>query len=564
MSGTTNQRDRRLIVRSKALARLSLRLILIALCSPLGAYAQTLKAASAHFADQSFALLDRLGRQDGDNPNPLLGPVASFTGDADSLRQSVDRSDLRSASSVVTSLQADRAAVDQALKLHPDAIAVREWSALRQQLDDLAREIPPCRAHCGVPPDALSGSGSAASDGIRRAAASPRIVIASRESGGEIVRLKGYFEGSALKSAGIYEGSRLLKALKVDMVPGRERVEFDLRLENPSAATVLRVTDGDDRIAEAAVVEQSLQPPPAATSDGAAPLPPFPDEGGAPRSSGDDSAIVEIPSHGPLMPSPSKRHTLASKLGGVRIDVLGVRRVGNLPPTYEIIGRITGRGITRAGIYLDGRLLQLIPIIDSANHTSFDQRIVAGSGSTTIRAYAIGNQFTEQPVDLFDAEDASELSDYRAGALDAAAPIAAGGIAVQITAISPLAANLYVVSGIISGDDVAAAGLYQNGVLAQKIAVSGGIAGALGALISGSSRSINFTVRFNPYAGPAAVKAFNRAGAYTEQPVIVAGIPPSGVRWPNSPYTGAGNSPFGGASATSRYRNSLGGAHPLW
>jgi len=352
----------------------------------------------------------------------------------------------------------------------------------------------------------------------------------------------------------------------VDPVPGRQRVGFDLQLENPSPAAVLRVTDADDKVAEAAVIDPNLKPPPlppaSETSAGMAPMVAFPDEGAAPRNPGDKAAIAEIPSHGPLMPSPSKRHTLGSKLGDVQINILGVTRTGNLPPAYEIAGQITGRGITRAGIYLDGRLLQPIPITDSANSTSFDRRIVAESGSATIRAYGVGSQFIEQSVDLFDAEDASELSDYRAGPWVAAAPMPGAGIAIQITGISPVAGTLYAVSGMISGPDIVSAGLYQNGVLAQTIRVAGGLAGTLSALIPGSSRSISFNARFNPYAGPATVRAFNSTGAYTEQPVVVAGISPPGAPWPNSRYRGAGNIPFGGGSSS--YRNSLGSTHPLW
>jgi hypothetical protein len=568
MHRVANRRGGRRIIGRRVLAWLSLVLILTALCRPLEAYADDLKSAAAHFADRSFALLDRLSKQGSDNPSPLLGLIASFSGDAASLRQSLDRSDLRSASSNVASLQADGTAVDQALKLHPNAIAVEEWSALRQQLDQLAREVPPCGAHCGPPSGAVRESGSASPISVSGAADAPRMVIASRESGDGIVRLKGYFEGSALKSAGIYEGSRRLKAFRVDGVPGRQRVEFDLRLENPSAATVVRVTDGDGRIAEAAAIDSSLQTPPlpaaSEISAGTASSTAFPDEGETPRKSGDEAEVAEIPSHGPLMPSPSKRHTLGSKLGGVTINILGVTRTGNLPPTYEIAGQISGRGITRAGIYLDGRLLQPIPIINSANSTSFDQRIVAQSGSTTIRAYGVGSQFIEQPVDLFDAEDGSELSDYPGGTLVTTRPMSAAGIAVQITRIRPVAGSLYAVSGIIYGADIASAGLYQNGALAQNIRVADGLAGALGALIPGSSRSINFNARFNPYAGPATVRAFNSTGAYTEQPVLVAGISPSAVPWPNSSYSGVGNLPFGGGSPASPPRNRLGSTHPLW
>ncbi|MBV8356489.1 MAG: hypothetical protein JO189_00925, partial [Deltaproteobacteria bacterium] len=528
------RRDGHRIIGSKELTWLPLVLFLASLCWVLDAYAEDLKSASAHFANQSFALLDQLSKQNSsDNPNPLLGLVASFSGDADSLQQSLARSDLRLASSNIASLQADRMAINQALKLHPNAVAAEEWSALSQQVDKLASEIPPCDAHsdCGPAPDALSGAGSAPPAGISNAADSPRIEIASRDSDGGIVRLKGYFEGTALRSAGIYDGAQCLKAFKVNRVPGRQRVDFDLRLQNPSAATVIRVADFDNRIAESPAIDPSLPSPPlppaSEISAGETPSTAFPDKDEAPRSSGADAGVAEIPSHGPLMPSPSKRHTLGSKLGDVRINLLGVTRVRKLPPTYEIIGNISGRGITRAGIYLDGRLLQPIPITDSANYTSFDQQIVARSGSTTIRAYSVGNQFVEQPMDLFDAEDTSELADYRGGSLVPAAPMSAAGIAVQITGIRPMAGSLYAVSGIISGPDIVSAGLYQNGMLAQNIALTNGLAGVLGALIPGSSRSINFNARFNPYAGPVSIRAFNSTGAYAEQPVVVAGVSPS-------------------------------------
>jgi hypothetical protein len=561
-----NRRGSRLMIGSKALSWLSLVLTLAALCCALEAYAEDLKSASARFTDQSFALLDRLSKQGGDSPNPLLGPVASFSGDADSLRQALARSDLRSASSNISSLQADRTAIDQALKLHPNAIAVQEWNALKEQAAKLAHEIPPCGPHsdCGPPLAAARGPRLVSATSISGEADSPRIVITSREPGDGMVRLKGYFEGTALKSAGIYERSTRLRAFEVSAVPGRQKVEFDLRLGNPSAATVIRVTDADDRVAEAPAIDPSLQPPPlpaAEISADAAPLT-SPDEGGSPKLP-EDTGTAEIPSHGPLMPSPSKRHTLGSKLGDVRINILGVTRTRNLPPTYEIVGQITGRGITRAGIYLEGRLLQPIPIIPSANSTSFNQRIVAQSGSTTIRAYSIGGQFIEQPVDLVDAEDASVLSDAGGGTLMATSPMSATAMAVQITGVRPVAASLYVVSGVISGPDIASAGLYQNGVLAENISVGNGLAGALAALMRGSSRSFNFNARFNPYAGPATVRAFDSTGAYTEQPVVVAGISPYGASRRKYPYNGAGTFPYGGGLPMSRFPN-VGSTLPLW
>jgi len=409
MEWVTNRGNSHLIVCSKIITWLPLLLTLAGLCHLVEVDAGDLKSASAQFAQQSFALLDQLSKQGGDSPDPVLGTVASFAGDADGLRQSLARSDLRSAQSYMASLQTDATAIDQALQQHPNAILAAPWSALREQADKLAREIPPCRSPsaCGSPPAAATGSGSASLTNVSADDYAPRIVITSRESAGGFVRLKGYFEGRALKSAAIYQGSSRLKVLKVDRIPGRQRVEFDLRFEEPSSATCLRVSDAAGKTAEAPVADPSLLPSPLPSpaeisADSVAPNDST-DSGGPGPNWGEGGGTEEIPSHGPGIWSPSKRHSLGSKLADMEINILSVKRTNNLPPTYEIVGQIAGRGITRAGIYLDGRLLQSIPIVDSAEYTSFDQRVVVQGGSTTIRAYSVGSRFTEQPVDLFEA-----------------------------------------------------------------------------------------------------------------------------------------------------------------
>jgi hypothetical protein len=216
--------------------------------------------------------------------------------------------------------------------------------------------------------------------------------------------LKGYFEGTALKSAGLFDGSSRLKEFKVNGIPGRQRVDFDLRLEEPSLATILRVSDAADRTAEAPLLgvdslPSRLPPSTESTRDSMPPIAAA--DGGEPESnSGKDATTAEIPSHGPLLPSPSKRHTLVSKLGDVQIRIQSVKRTSDFPPTYEVIGLIAGRGITRAGIYLNGRLLQSIPITSSAGYTSFERRVMVRDGSTVVRAYTAGNNFIEQPINF--------------------------------------------------------------------------------------------------------------------------------------------------------------------
>ena len=50
----------------------------------------------------------------------------------------------------------------------------------------------------------------------------------------------------------------------------------------------------------------------------------------------------------------------------------------------------------------------------------------------------------------------------------------------------------------------------------------------LGSLIPGTSQSTNFSFRFNPTAGFASIRAYDRSGNYTEQPVMAGGMNPYG------------------------------------
>jgi hypothetical protein len=562
MDREANRARGRLKRRRQCLGCVLLLIVLAGLVDRYEARAADVRSDSAILANQSFGLLDKLSKA-GSSANPLLGPVASFCGDAETLRQSLARGDLREADSQMISLQADRDAVDQALKVHPNPIALRDWTALRAQLDELAREIPSCGTNCDAARDAKPNHNVPSRAGTSSTGDSPRIVVASRDSDNGIVRLKGYFEGSDLKSAGIYEGQDELKAFNVDGVPGRQKVEFDLRLRSPSSATVLRIADSNNRMTEAFLIAPggpTLSSAMSSKNSDLAARPPASREAGPPS---EGAAIAEIPSYRALTPSPSKRHILDGNLASAKIDILAMTRTRNLPPTYQIIGQIAGRGITRAGIYLDGRLLEPIPVIAGASYTTFDRQIIADGGSPTVRAYGVGNRFVEQPLDLINAPDASELPDYQASGLVPAVPVPASEIGVQITAVQPLAGNLYVVAGTISGPDIAAAGLYQHGVLAQNIAVAGGLAGALGALIPGLARSINFSARFNPYAGPVSVRAFNTKGAYTEQPVVVAAALPFRAAPLHSPYTGPGSFPGGSGLPASPYNGMVGSAFPL-
>ena len=93
--------------------------------------------------------------------------------------------------------------------------------------------------------------------------------------------------------------------------------------------------------------------------------------------------------------------------------------------------------------------------------------------------------------------------------------------------MQPATPSVYIVNGLISGRNIASAGLYQNGVLIQPLNVnrSGGIGGLISGLISGVSRQIPFAGRFNPGQGFATVRVFDNSGMMAEQPVMASGTP---------------------------------------
>jgi hypothetical protein len=88
-------------------------------------------------------------------------------------------------------------------------------------------------------------------------------------------------------------------------------------------------------------------------------------------------------------------------------------------------------------------------------------------------------------------------------------------------------------------------------MLVQNIPVrGGGLGGMLSGLLSGGSRNVNFTARFNPQAGPASIRAFDASGGFAEQPVVAGGYgvnPYAGASPYGSPYGAPYGSPYGAA-----------------
>lgn len=590
------------------------------------AHADASAAAAAQISDGAFAMLNGLNARGASSSNPALGSVAIFAGDAHSLGHSLASGDRAGAASALAALESDRGAVDSAVASNPGLFNATDWNRIKFELAMLSKQLgaraAPPRAAAGPAASAISGTHSpssvapvaprvaaapaptsastASSVGSAPAtapdssrSAPPLVVIESRIAEGSAIHIKGYLEGSGLKRGGIYAGSREVRDFKVGGVAGKQRLNFDIGVENPGPDAMIRVYDVDGRMAEAPIADAALasssSDSPSASSasaDAARDAPEIPSlpssadisskhapstEGGVEvfrnTTAGDGGMgtanTAEIPSHGTPRRSPSKRRTLGSHLGNVQINVSAANEIALMPPTFELIGQILGHGVTRAGIYVGGRLVKPITVEFGENVTNFDVKFTSNGGDARIRAYGIGDQFVESSVDLSTATASADAS-MNAGTLPPGAmyggPMvgADSGILVQIAGVGPITRNLYVVSGVISGRNLSGAGLYQNGMLVQRIPIgSGGIGGVIGALIPGASRNVNFNVRFNPQAGPATIRAFDSSGGYNEQPVIVAGMNPygGGVNpYGMNPY---GANPYGNPYGTNPY-----GANP--
>ena len=410
------------------------------------------KAASADLSNQAFALLNSLSAPDADgNASPdakaLLGPVASFAGDAQTLSQALGAGDKAGARRATASLDADAASVDAALKAHSGAIKADRWDALKHQLATIEKSVPPALASAAPPssPPLASGepaSASAAAPGAgvvsapaadSAAAASapapssadsggPTIKIESRSVVGDVTHLKGYFEGSALQAAGIYEGAQSVKPIKVDHVIGRQRVEFQLSLRDADIATNLRVIDQAGRVATASVfAEDSTAMASTGTESGVEV------DRGAGSTSGSNTA--EIPSTsapasglgegGGLDESaPAADEGLGSAgigggvvggglgggigapIGNVQINIESVNPVNPLSHVYQVVGQIIGQGVHSAGIYVDGRPVKRLPVSRGASVSNFHTTFMMNGATATIRAFSAGNQYVESSISM--------------------------------------------------------------------------------------------------------------------------------------------------------------------
>jgi hypothetical protein len=631
-------------IRSDRVA-LSLVALLIALAGTIGAAgADDAKALSARLSDQAFALMNSISAKGG-TPSPLLGPIGVFAADSQKLSSAIQSSDRQAAGAAMASLKSDATDVEKAGA--KGGLDTAKWGAITHDLDALSTMIPALPAPAAAaasaesaPPPSASGTGETPPGGeVTSSSGSgdlsrPVVKIESADLvSSDVLRIKGYMSGHAIRSAGIYfEGSRLAN-LDVKRVPGDQTIRFNLQIRDPVQGSVLRVYDSAGHIAQASILGPAQTRPIVERGTPNAPAEPSlgsEGEGNVAVGGGDDfdaemkaveknagepggvvtegsgsvgagagaveastgglgagSSLTpgsltkegsdmganteEIPPASPPLSGPKSRMDSQFTAHGPSDLQIQIQNLSVVDPgmhEYLVRGQISGSHLKRAGIYVGGRLAQSIPLNHgTGSHvTNFAQSFTDVGSEATIRVYRTRHDYSESSINLATAGTgnpvASNSTSTSITPMIVGAPIGGAfganpnGLAVQITSVQPMASSLYVVTGNISGRNLASAGIYQNGMLVQSLSVSGGhglggsIGGLISSLIPGSSHSVSFSGRFNPLMGFATVRAYDTNGMMAEQPIMAGGygMNPYGANtYMRNPYTGM---TYGGVGTT--------------
>jgi hypothetical protein len=387
--------------------------------STLRCYAADPNSDALQLSDHAFAMLNSINAAaTAGKPGPILAPAASLAGDAQALSTALSAHDNAAASSAMRAILSDRDRIEAAAKIvggrYPE-----QWDSIREKIAALEKTVPAAKG------SAASGESSsmhaAASIPAVSAApppgetmpAAPKLAIESRVFKAGSVRVKGFLEGTDLKSAGIFDGDQKTKDIDVASTPGEQRINFDFSIEQPSPSQSIRVTDSYGREASAMIApdpagvgamkgnEELIEVDPGAGSSSGIASSAAPDRlasaGPAVRNN-----TAEIPRRADEL-SPSHRHmnegSTLMPLTNVQINVIDAEELMSAPGSVEVVGQIAGPGVRRAGVYVNGRLAKSIAI-STGGYSAFDVTFQMPAGSDArIRAYGNGNDFVEASID---------------------------------------------------------------------------------------------------------------------------------------------------------------------
>jgi hypothetical protein len=380
---------------------------LIAL-APSSARADDLQPSAERLSNGAFALLESTSA----GAEQVRGAIATFAGDAETLASALGGGQQADVASAMAALVGDEKAVDQAAAKNPGALDVGRWRSIESDFAELRSRLPPAWRAASARRSSGSGSPNVVApppEEISALGPAPQAIITYRvwEDGG--VRVKGYFEGQDLRSAGIYDGDTLLAPVNLSDMSGHDRVDFNFGLDHVSPTEVVRVTDSLGRTAQAVVAPEAsvAASPPGSTDEKMIELGTSAIGSSEPETpamvASRGTNTIEIPSK-----SPSRRHLHSRDNSGanlspptdVQINVLGVTPSQN--NSYQVVGQISGEGIKRAGIYVDGRLVTPIPVA-GGQYASFNVSFTMLGKSAAIRVYGNGNNYVESELDLSSA-----------------------------------------------------------------------------------------------------------------------------------------------------------------
>ena len=392
---------------------------------------------AVQLSDHAFAMLNAMNAASG-KPGPMLEPAASLAGDAHALSTALSAHDKAGASSAMGAILSDRDRIEAAAKVvggrYPE-----QWDDIREKIAALEKTVPASKGSIGsagpssMPPPASIPAVSAGP----KIPVAPKIAINSRVFKAGIVRVKGFLEGTDLKSAGIYDGDQKSKDIDVASTPGEQRINFDFSIQQPSPSQSIRVTDSYGREASAMIAPDpagvgamkgneeliEVEPGAGASSGGVATS-----SGSSSSGSSAGSSPEPLASAGPAVRnntaeiprradehSPSHRHmnegSTLGPLTNVQINVIDAEELMSAPGTVEVVGQIAGPGVRRAGIYVNNRLVKSIPV-STSGYSSFDVTFPMPAGSDArIRAYGNGNDFIEASIDTVGG--GAGMSEYR-------------------------------------------------------------------------------------------------------------------------------------------------------
>ena len=399
-----------------ACGRIATTILLLAMIAvaigPRQSFAQDAQAQALELSDHAFSMLNAINASaSAAKPGPILAPAASLAGDAQTLSTALGAHDQATASGAMTSILSDRDRIEAAAKVaggqYPE-----QWTSIREKIAALEKQVPAAKGAI-VRSEVPESHASVAPPAGEKMPDAPKIQIASRVFQAGKVRVKGFFEGTDLKSAGIFDGDTKSKDIDVASTPGEQRVNFDFSIEQPSPTQSIRIADVYGREAQALVTpdpaavgpmkgsEEMIEVDPGASASRgeAGPLAESPLASAGP-SRGNNTAEIARP--GDAL-SPSRRHIEAnSSLGpltNVQINVIDAEESMSAPGNVEVVGQIAGPGVRHAGVYVNGRLAKPIPI-SSGSYSAFDLTFPMPAGSDAkIRAYGNGNDFIEASID---------------------------------------------------------------------------------------------------------------------------------------------------------------------